>query len=360
MKQHARFSPSKLEALASCPCFDYQQIKVKAGEESPADRGKRLHKLVETGDNQYAREEQDKELHEKVDILLAGLRASNGDSPLVELTEEEVTVADLTYGTADKILLWPELKKGKVIDWKFIRSESVSEPGNNIQLKCYVAGVFERYPDIDELEAFVAAPQINWLPDPHTFTRADLPAIRAEIEKITMDCADPFKKPRACDLCKQCANASRCPALGSTAVVVAQNIGLPVPSTFAPDSLAIPEDRAKAYIIAKALNNWAEQVTKSTNEWVRQGNTLPGHTTVTRQGSMKVTDVEAAVVALRKLLSDSEILHTMNISLTKVTEVVAEKEGKKTARDTVESLLIGLTERGPDVVYALRKKGDKL
>jgi hypothetical protein len=50
----------------------------------------------------------------------------------------------------------------------------------------------------------------------------------------------------------------------------------------------------------------------------------------------------------------------MNLSITKVTDVVAEKEGKKTARDTVESLLTGLTERGPDVVYALRKKGDKI
>jgi hypothetical protein len=130
-----------------------------------------------------------------------------------------------------------------------------------------------------------------------------------------------------------------------------------MPSAFAPDSLSSPEDKAKGLIIAKALGNWGEQVTKNVNEWLRQeGNELPGHSKVTRQGSMKVNDVEAAVVSLRKLLSDSDILKAMSLSLTKITDIVAEKEGKKTARETVENLLVGLVSRGPDVVYALRKK----
>lgn len=360
MAKHARYSPSRLEALEACPCFEYMKTPTKDGEETPAERGTRLHKLVETGDKQYVRDPDDMELYQKVVTLLDGMKMSGGTDGLEELTEIQVHLDELTYGTVDKVLMWKAQKKAKVIDWKFIRAQNVSLPKDNLQLQCYVGGVFEMFPEIEEIEAYVAAPQINWLPDTHIYTRADLPAIRDRVEKVTMVCADPFKKPTQCDLCNNCANASRCPALGNTAVVVASNIGLPMPSTFAPESLAIPEDRAKAYIIAKALANWGDQVTKNVNEWVRQGNTLPGHSTVTRKGNMKVTDVEASVVALRKLLSDSDILKAMSLSITKITDVVAEKEGKKTARETVENLLVGLTERGPDVVYALRKKGDSI
>lgn len=359
-KKHARYSPSKLEALELCPCFDYKEQREKKDEETAAERGRRLHKLVETGDMEFARDEDDKELLDKVNLLLDGIRLKHKE-PCEEITEKEVSLGDLTYGTLDKGLLWHDIKKAVVLDWKFIWSENVSEPKDNLQLQCYVGGLLEAYPEIEEVEAYVAAPQINWLPEPCIYTRADLPRIMARVEKVTLACADPFKKPSPCDLCKQCANASRCPALGTTAVVVANHIGLPMPATFAPDSLALPEDRAKAYIIAKALTNWGEQVTKNVNEWVRQGNTLPGHTTVTKKGSMKVTDVESAVVAMRALLDDSAILGAMSMSITKITDAVAKKQGKKKdARETVENMLVGLVERAPDVVYAMRKKGDTI
>ena len=133
-----------------------------------------------------------------------------------------------------------------------------------------------------------------------------------------------------------------------------------MPESFAPDSLTATEDKAKGYIIAKALENWCDQVKKNVNAWVREGNTLPGHSTVTRKGSMKIIDTEAAVVALRAKLDYSAILGSMKMSIAKITKAVAEIESNKTARDTVESLLTGLTDRGPDVVYALRKKGESL
>jgi hypothetical protein len=359
MAKHARYSPSKLEALEQCPCFEYTQMETKDDEESPAERGTRLHKLVETGDPQYVKDAEDKDLHQKVLDLMIGMHAKHSE-PVVEHDELKVTLKDLTYGTADKILIWPAIKKAILIDWKFIRGRSVSEPADNLQLQCYAGGLLEENPELDEVETYLAAPQIDWLPPAHTYVRADLPLIRDRVEKITMACADPFKKPILCALCDKCANASRCPALGQTALTVVSGLGLPMPESFAPESLSTPEDKAKGLIIAKMLKNWGEQVTKLVNGWVRDGNDLPLHSTVNRKGNMKVDDVEAAVVAMRALLTDSEILGAMKMSITKITAAVADKEGKKTARDTVETTLSGLISRGPDVVYALRKKGDKL
>jgi hypothetical protein len=300
------------------------------------------------------------ELYNKVKALTDGWKVKNGTLETQEHIELRVELKDLTYGTADYVLIWPSIRKALVADWKFIRTQSVSEPKDNLQVRIYAAGVLEAFPEIDEVEAFVVAPQINWLPDSFTFYRNDLPIIREQVEKITLECADPFKKPRACDLCGNCENISRCPEMGKVAVTVASNIGLPMPSTFAADSLAVPEDRAKAYIIAKALENWSEQIKKNTSEWLAQGNELPGHSTVTRNGNMKINDVPAAVVALRTLLDDNQILGAMSMSITKITDVVAEKEGKKNARETVENLLVGLISRGPSSTFALRKKGDKV
>lgn len=360
MAKHARFSPSKLEALEQCPCFEYTQTETNDDEESPAERGTRLHLLVETGESQYIKDEEDKELYNKVQQLLMGMRAKHGESGLDERTELRVELEDLTYGTADKVLIWRKLKKAILIDWKFIRGRSVSEPADNLQLQCYSGGLLEKFPDLDEVTAYIAAPQIDWLPEGHTYTRDDLPVIRSRVEKVVADCADSFKKPRPGDLCSNCANAARCPAMGQTALTVVSNLGLPMPTAFAPDSLTTPEDKAKGYIVAKALKNWCDQVTKNVNAWMREGYDLPGHSKITRKGNMRVTDTEAAVVALRSKLDDSEILGAMKISLKKITDAVAAKEGKKTARDTVENLLTGLTDRGPDVVYATRKKGDTI
>lgn len=361
MELHARFSPSKLEALDVCPCYSRVQVEENSdGGETMAERGTRLHKVMEVKDFALCKDEIETNGCTNAALFVEGAETAIGPNPEVH-AEVKLTVGNLTWGTADRVSVWPSLRKALVVDYKFIRSENVSPPGRNLQLECYVAGVFEMFPEVDEVSSALVAPLINWAPPVYVYTRAvDYPKILDHIKAVVETANDPFKKPVSGDMCSTCAQASRCPALGHTAALVARGNGLPLPESFAPDAIVRVEDRAKAQLVARALANWSEQVLKNNNEYVRQNPDaeIPGHSKVTRKGTLRINDTATALQELRAVLTVDQILATVKLSLPQLTEAIAMSSGQKpaAAREFLEAQLEGCLDRGPDVVYLQRKK----
>lgn len=357
---HHRYSPSKLESLALCPCYTRvpdEPVDTAAGEETPAETGTRLHAVLETGNLDLCRDQEERTRCENTLMIIDGKMKSKAEVPEV-YKEIKLTLGDLTYGTADIVLVWKGAREALVLDYKFIRSANVSEPSENIQLMCYAGGAFYQFPQVDKVSVGLLAPNIDWCPEPFIYSRSDLDNIEARIRKIVDDANDPFKKPTPCDICSQCKHAAKCPALCCEALTVAKAIGLPVPSSFAPEAIVSDLDRAKAQVVARALATWSEQIIKNNNACARAGTELPGHSIVHRAGSLRIKDTAVALEVLRTIMCMDDILKCITLKLPALAEQMSLVNGQKEAecKAFIEEKLGSAAERGAEVVFYMRKK----
>lgn len=359
MFTHSKVAPSRCEALELCPCFEYKEfLETDVNDETPAARGTRLHKVLESGNFELCKDEIEREGCCNAQMYIDGVKARYGSCPEV-LKEVKLVVRDLIWGTGDIVLLWKDLRKGFIGDFKFIRQDNISAPGENFQLEIYAAGVLEGF-DVDEVEAGWVAPLINYAPPTYVYRRSDLSRIYKRIEAVLHRVNDAFKAPTPCDNCSMCANAGRCPALSKDMVTLGRHTGLPMPEQFAPEAMVSAIDRAKAQILARAAANWSEQMLKANGEYLRLNpdTEIPGHSRVCRKGNLKITDMATAINTLRHFMSAEQILGAAKLSLPQLTDTLAalNNQKKDETRAYLEEQLEGCVERGPDIVYLQRKK----
>jgi hypothetical protein len=365
MATHARYSPSKLEALESCPCFEMDDEafgKTKEGEETPAERGTRLHKAVETRDLSLCNDDDETaQVQSCIDGEEVLISSHGGPERTKVLRERRVTVPDLTFGTLDFVMLYgDQLQYAYVRDLKFVRSDSVSAPEVNFQLACYVCGLFHdtELAGIKEIKADLFMPTLRWCPPSVTYTRADVPALIARIENTLNKVNDVFKAPVTCGECVRCANKTRCPALNTLATTVGRSIGLPLPEVFAADAPRTVKQRSMVMVLAKTMESWAETVIKFQNQWGKEnrGELLPGFKWMTRAGNPAITDVKAASELVNIPLPD--FLKACRVSITALAKAYKEVHGvsEKAARAAVDEALASVIIRGADVEYWQRVK----
>ena len=185
MSKHHEFSPSKLDRLASCP-WSYCNCRGWAGEEGDdASRGTLLHRAI-YDDAAYANlsgKEQG-----MIDFIrdehirpYAGMKMYH--ELFVQLFDAENRL--LTEGTADCLILSPDGTKASLKDWKF-GSYEVAPAAENMQVKAYVCGVFQKFPKLTTVYAMIVQP-VYGSTDYDTqceFRREQLPELLAEIAAI--------------------------------------------------------------------------------------------------------------------------------------------------------------------------------
>ena len=365
--KHARYSPSKLEGLENCPCFEYKQWDLpEDGEETPAERGTRLHKAVETEDEKLCKDEAELEQVRMCIGHNQSLLVSSSLPMAGVMKEMRVEIPDLTYGTADHVVLWGDPwapVEADLVDFKFVKTNSISDPKDNLQLSCYAVGLMYKYPALTTVRARIVAPEVKYVPDPAVFTRDDIPGIEARIRVILADVSDVFKNPRVCDFCSKCQNAGRCPALGATAVVTAKALGLPVPDSFSPGSPVTLQDRAIGQFLKGALAEWGDQIGAANTEFVLQtGQDIPGFKLVTRKGSYALGDEHTVLEILRNNDVSWDVLKpAIKVSASKLLAALAEHWGTD-AEETAPKLqeLVGPElQRRPDSRFLQRARSKK-
>lgn len=270
------------------------------------------------------------------------------------MKEERVEIPDVTFGIADRIHIYENL--ADVLDYKFGVGR-VTEAKNNIQLKCYVAGTFIQYPNLLEIDGHLVLPRQGDVTK-HTFVREDLDTILGEIECIVNSANDPFKKPNPEDedLCSKCAHRGRCPAINSLAAEATQALVVQLPSSFNPEAVTAPEDRARLLAMAKILEAWVPEVKKlQVKAVLEDGIQIPHYKLVSRKGNAKITGSAAVSELCERMLGIPllDIVGTAKLSVTALTELVAERKAlsKKDARGLLESVIGDWIENGEDVVY---------
>jgi len=358
---HAEFSPSSLELLEKCPCFEQDAT----GERKAAKDGTRLHKAIEDNDLSLCDYEEEEEVVTRCLNFLDKCLEDAGEGSNL-LKEVKLKIEDMTEGTGDVIIV--AKPKVVLIDWKFGRTP-VTDASDNIQMQGYTLGVFHEYPDVDEVEVHIVQPRMDVL-STATYKRSDVAGIRDRIQSIIKGCTDPAKKESADEkACAFCGRKAICPLLAETALTVAKNIGLPMPIEFEPGRLIDPKDRAKAQVLSYILEDWAKKVRKyNTKAAVEDGIEIPGFSVRSRRSATSVVDMFSAVQSVLDAvdgISIDNILQACSLSIPKLVEQVyavklvqGDKETKKTVRENINELLKEYVSV-PETVTFLQRKNKK-
>lgn len=305
--KHARFGPSTLDALRKCIRFRYDDSDADAASE-----GTMLHEALETGCLAGLDDEQ-KDAVQKILDYAESLKEGKPDD-WVHLRECKILLQDLTYGTADIILIHKTEPIAHVADGKFTRVEG----DHDTQVQAYGSGLVEMirdripitdhdgnvlfdpdnvaYAELERVITHVVAPRTRTIGREEYEAKQLLELTRQDIIELYERVDDPFLPPTPDEtLCGKCARAAKCPALNAVVKAAAPELGLPLPSDFDPSALVSAENRARAHILAGAFTKWAEQVKKNNNEFARQGGEVPGFTLRGRSTGMRIPKEYTAI-----------------------------------------------------------------
>lgn len=316
-KQHARFSPSKLEGLEICPKYRREE------DTEASDEGTMMHEACETGNLDGLTEEQ----RSAVSLALGykdALKARCAGAQ--ELLEVRLELKDLTFGHADVVLLWDD--EADVIDYKFGRNE-VSDVSTNLQLQAYCAALLEMYPTVQKVRGHVVQPRVG-SPNFAEFDRTLLERTRERIQKVYEIADDPFSQPVKSSQCDKCRNINRCTAWKPTVALVAETMQLPIPAILKGEIEPTPQDRSVMQTLAIALEKLSEQWKGANAKFVlEQGGTIPGFAIRERSTGPKVEDVAQALRILRDAgyASDDQLCQALKISIPKLCETMVEIRG---------------------------------
>jgi hypothetical protein len=344
--KHARFGPSSLDALSRCVRFKYGEM-----DDDAAAEGTALHKAAETGDTSGLPDDQIEDV-EQARAAIESLKCGEGEWE--DYAEVRVELKDLTYGTADRVLV--NYTQGIIYaaDFKFTRVAGDHE----FQARTYGAGVYEGMTDeqramIKKVITYIVAPRLNLIELGEYEPVELLAKVRQEIEDLYERIDSPWNPPTPHgDLCSKCARIAGCPAAGKTMVKVTKALGLPLPDTFDMGSLVTTTDRAMAQAAAAMAENWGKEVKKKNTEFVKaSGQDIPGYALRSRSTGARIPkeNTVAAVAVLRTQgYTDDEILQSCKMSINDLAKAHAEVTTLKVmeVKEGLKGVLDGLTVEG--------------
>ena len=344
--KHARFGPSSLDALSRCIRFKYSDIN-----EDAALEGTMLHKAAETGDLAGLDEDQAQDVSQ---VRAAVDALKNGPGTWLDFAEHKATLQDLTFGTADRVLINFEQGIVYVIDYKFTRVAGDHE----FQARTYGAAVYEMMVEaerskIKQVITYVIAPRLNIIEIGEYDPDELLARVRKDITELYKRIDNPWNPPTPHgDLCAKCARIVGCPAAGTTMLAVAKAKGLPLPSVFDINAPVTTTDRALVQAVAMLAENWSKEVKQKNTEFVKAtGQDIPGFALRQRSTGARVdkTDTPLAVMMLKQDgFNEDEILQACKLSLNDLAKVHAETttDTIRETKDRLKELLGAITREG--------------
>jgi hypothetical protein len=218
---HHPFSPSKLERIENCPpswkvCMNWQSPELE-----DAKRGTLMHRAVYDDSALEDLSDSDREIINGIREEYIIPYKKDGFTHYYEIP---VSICDpygneLTSGWIDCLVIDPTGTVGSLIDFKYGNYE-VSEASENIQVKTYCAGIFQKFPKLQRLFAQIVQPVYGMASGEKQseFTRSDLPEVIGRIEKIidrakNADVSDLSQYHCSADNCRYC-NKLACRAYG--------------------------------------------------------------------------------------------------------------------------------------------------
>lgn len=221
--EHALASPSMFEAIKLCPYTALCRVGWDEGESPSAKRGHKLHKAVyDDATYNSIEDEDDKALIDMIRTYIVKPCEVFERHFELRLTLQDEEGRERTFGTADFIAVNTAEQEAQLIDWKF-GTHPVPVAKNNLQIRCYVAMAFQRFPEVKTIHAMIVQPalgQVNY-ETMTTFSRAvDYPVLLKEALEIceSAETATPESAKPDPEACRWC-NKMGCPAYKNTMMI---------------------------------------------------------------------------------------------------------------------------------------------
>lgn len=341
--RHAEHGPSALKNYEACPSF-----KSRRGTNPIAEAGTRIHAAIEKRDATLLPDEVERSLAEWCLAFLAENRAKKAASTKLVGSHQEVRlemrVGDFhTFGTSDLFDLYED-GSGALYDWK-TGYGAVEDAEVNIQVQAYAYGIFDRFPDLQQLECYLVLPRRGEITHAR-YNREDMDHIRLRIGTViarAKESAGKIFNPTE-GVCDYCSNQGSCQALADKALRIGKKAGFEVPENISLNGA--PADRGKLLKLANLLSNWCDETKK---EMLRQaledGAEIPGYKLDQRRTPRSVDNPLLGYDAVKEVVSVEEfLLSCTRVSVPTLEKFVAERapKGKKAeAKQHLEDLLRG-------------------
>lgn len=374
---HHPFSPSQLGALEACPCYESQQASSPA-----AEKGTRQHTVAETGDDDATLSDEEaaaaaaamefvaqhKKLLEEArtrevncTLALLGCTVAEAESAIqsvLELRETYLPIddEDTTAGTADNVLVSHDRKHAILVDFKFGRW-GVQHARENRQSDAYALSIFHAYPTVESVAVHFFQPAVT-TENTTTWTRADVPELLLRIKiivaraKAAREARDFSTANPSTPTCLFCKHLAVCPAVAEKVISVAKKFApLLVPSDLTPTRVSEPAEAACGLRLATLVEAWAKAFRSLATDRALRTGVFPDGYELTSRATREIVDPAKFKQIASEYLTSEEIESTIEIGMTKIEKLLAQKapRGMKTA--TVEAFQAETEQAG-----AIQKK----
>ena len=261
-----------------------------------------------------------------------------------------------TFGTADRVIVEPT--KAHMVDFKFGRL-SAPEARDNLQAWAYVVGVFQRFSQVNSVEATFLLPRRDEVTS-HTFHRDQLPMMVATLAKLFDEIEADDPERTACKACEYCDKLDTCPAaLNAFELVAPRFDGMPALAdveTLTPevvDRYALP--------LARIVEAWASRVKARAKEQLEAGESMDNHELAVRAGRMTLDGtVNDAWELVQSRLTLDQYMDACDLSIPRLRKAIRAVAARG-EKDAAEMSLISdlrsadLVDEGKVTKYIKRK-----
>lgn len=405
---HHPYSPSTLQSLEACPCYEGKQgeVHIRALE------GTKAHKVTETGEDDHTLSDDDaeaaaecmdfynsrKQLLEEArtkafNEAFAGrtvnekLREECRLFPqITELTETYLPVDDelicdsktengqlkmreftgTTAGYFDRAIISHDGKYAEAMDWKF-GQWAIEKCSNNLQAIAYVLGLFKKFPALESVRFFFKQPALSLVSE-HLFNRADIPALLLRVKVVVERAREARRRADfgtanpVIPACLFCRHVGVCPKVTAFACKVGSKFApLIIPDSVTPTMIQDPANTGLAMKLAQVLKVWSEAMRSVTADRVLRGAPLPdGYELRSRDGSRKVINPDQFKKHALEWISEEQYNGTLEVSIGAIEKAIGSNQArgsKKEAIQTFKAILEenNIVERGSPAVFLQAK-----
>lgn len=400
-RKHHDYSPSSLQNLEACPCFQNRSV-----ENVAAVRGTLQHSVTETGedDNRLTDDEvlaaaDCLDFYERQKTLMLEDRARaikvateknamDGVEhviwpEVVELTEAYLPVDDCVFtdirleeaeidgkkvrvpmprvvqattaGYVDRAIISWDRTHGILLDWKF-GAWAVEKADNNLQGIAYSLGLFRKYPTLQSVKFYFKQPHLDLLTEA-TFTRDQVPELYLRVQAVVARAREARDRMMNDDFsmatprvpaCNFCGNLGRCPKVAEIAIKVGHKFApLQIPADITPTGLKSSEDTAIGLRLSQVMAVWAKSFRTQVNERTIRGVApVPDGFRLETKSDREIVDTGKFREVTLKYLTESELAALASYTFGSVEETIQDKAPRGSKKSTLEEYQAALEQGG--------------
>lgn len=364
-RSHHIFSPSQLNSLEACPCYQGAQ-----NDNQAAFFGTLQHTATESltddprlSDGQafavaecVAFGEREASAYPNCRILRELYLPIDDEVYVVEVNGKNQLVETTTGGYADFVIISEDETEAIILDWKYGRNMVVGAK-ENLQGLAYLLGVYRLFPTLKKISVKFVLPHIDQV-SAHTFAAEDFADLMLRV-KVVVNRARAAREAKDFSMarpnigsCMWCANIGKCPAVAGLALKIGKKYApAQIPDEISPTLIADPRQVELGIRLADVVRTWADAFRRqATERAICDENFIPaGYILVQSPGRTKILNVSGVEDIARQFLPPeyhAALEKLREVPITKIDDLISlvSKRGEK--ESTVESFRDALMEAG--------------